>query len=380
MTGVCCGALFIVTLVAWLTERKQPFLLTWSLSVSVLLASSVAFSLFATQPTVFIGWLASWTSAAGAVGLWLAAVQFAQGSTPLFGAGLRFLAAILGLSLFAAIGMPGSMLVVMNATMAIVLFQTAAVYFQVRRSSIYYLVALSGLYAATAATFLVCGLSLLFQFPADFLGIPRTIYETINGLVAIVTLTGSGALSVALVHERTAKRHQADAMTDPLTGLLNRRALLNIGQAAGLSDGAAAIVFDLDNFKSVNDAYGHDVGDLVIRRFTVLCRQSLRATDLAARTGGEEFVVILQGADAETAMAVAERIRARFEAAEIRSPKGLITGCTVSAGVLAAPPGSGLEIQDLIARADEALYDAKRAGRNRVRLIESETPAQDLRL
>lgn len=380
MTGVCCGSLFLVTLVAWLTDRNQHFLLTWSLSVAMLVAASVAFSMFAAEPTIYMGWIGSLAAIIGMIGAWIAAVQFAGGSTPIFGAGIRLLLATVFLSIFAAIGLPGSMLVVMNTAMVVLLVQTAYVYFEARHASVFYLCALSGLYVTAAATFAACAISLFFQFPADFLGVPDTIYEKINGLASTLVLTGIGAISVALVHERAAKRHEVDAMTDPLTGLLNRRALLNIGKASGLHDAAAAIVFDLDNFKQVNDTYGHDVGDLVIRRFTILCRQSLRATDLAARTGGEEFVVILQGSDSDSAMAIAERIRARFEAAEIHSPKGTIKGCTVSAGVLAVPPGSGLEIHDLITRADEALYDAKRGGRNRVCLLDFETPVAELRV
>lgn len=375
MTGVCCAALVLVTLVAWLANKRQHFLLTWSLSTLVLLTAALAFGYFAETPTPFGGWAASAASVLGVTGAWVASVQFENRSSPWLGALLRLAVALAVLTILALAGLYGLMLVAMNAITAAILLESAGIYYSTRKESYFYVLALASLYAIAATSFAACAISLLFYYPLDFLGVPNSLVETINGVTSILVLTGIGALSLALIHERVALRHRADAMTDALTGFLNRRALLELGEANGAIDNAAAIVFDLDNFKQINDTYGHAIGDIVLRRFTILCRQGLRATDLAARIGGEEFAVILPGAQAEAAHAVAERIRERFEKDEVTTRKGRIRHCTVSAGVFATPPGKSVEVEELIRRADAALYQAKRNGRNQVCTQTHEPPA-----
>ncbi|MBO0902262.1 PleD family two-component system response regulator [Jiella sonneratiae] len=155
------------------------------------------------------------------------------------------------------------------------------------------------------------------------------------------------------------------AVTDPLTGLHNRRFLdIHLGRAAASGGGFALALFDIDHFKRINDGFGHDAGDAVLREFARRLKAETRASDLACRFGGEEFAVLMPGADAATAAGVAERIRlAVSDAAFPVDGEGLAV--TVSAGVAVAEgPAEGAA--GILKRADTALYEAKRAGRNRI--------------
>ena len=159
------------------------------------------------------------------------------------------------------------------------------------------------------------------------------------------------------------------AHTDPLTGILNRRAFME--NAAGMLDRArseggelAMLVVDLDFFKSINDTYGHSGGDAILREVVTRLRVHLRKSDLFARLGGEEFVLLLEDEDMASAAILAERLRKEVsdivvikDGAEIR--------CTASFG-LACRRSQDQDVEGLMRRADLALYEAKRNGRNRV--------------
>ena len=162
------------------------------------------------------------------------------------------------------------------------------------------------------------------------------------------------------------------AITDQLTGLYNRRHMLNqLGQflnRANRGDGPLSIfIADIDHFKSVNDTYGHDVGDEVLKQFAERMRENVRPADIPCRQGGEEFVVIMPNTAGDVASSVAERVRRHVcgEPFRIDSGKGRLD-VTVSLGV-ATTLSAGESEDDVIKRADEALYEAKHAGRNQVK-------------
>jgi two-component system cell cycle response regulator len=161
------------------------------------------------------------------------------------------------------------------------------------------------------------------------------------------------------------------AITDALTGLYNRRYMeshLNslIEQAAARSKPLAALVLDIDYFKSVNDSYGHDAGDDVLREFAIRMRKSIRGIDLACRYGGEEFVIVMPETDMAVATTVAERLRRRIAAEPFSIQQGTKTiEVTISIGISTLDPKSDTAL-NLLKRADQALYRAKRDGRNRV--------------
>lgn len=153
-----------------------------------------------------------------------------------------------------------------------------------------------------------------------------------------------------------------EASTDPLTKALNRRSFLRLLSRTALSDEPfCLIMFDIDHFKSVNDTYGHDVGDAVLREISTLMRDNIRENDTLARWGGEEFMVLSAKTGMQRGKRVAERLRA---AVESFSFTGVPRQVTSSFGL--AIHATGESSEELVKRADEALYEAKESGRNKV--------------
>jgi diguanylate cyclase (GGDEF)-like protein len=172
---------------------------------------------------------------------------------------------------------------------------------------------------------------------------------------------------VALENARLHGMVERQALVDGLTGLANRRALADAlhaeaARATRLETPLSVVLADLDGFKDVNDVHGHAVGDEVLRIFANVLRETLRESDRAGRWGGEEFLLLLPGADGEGAAQLADRVRVALAAREIESVPGLRV--TASFGVAEYAGESNSE--DLVAAADGALYRAKRAGKNRV--------------
>jgi len=172
-------------------------------------------------------------------------------------------------------------------------------------------------------------------------------------------------LSTALMQSDV--RHRSEAVIDQLTGMLNRNSLADrtvelahqsqrTGQPVGL------IVGDLDHFKQINDTHGHATGDAVLQDVAYMLRKQLRAFDLAYRIGGEEFLVLLPGADLEQTTAMAERLRQGVAADTVGG--GL--SVTMSFGVSASEHETAFDYKSVCAQADAALYEAKRGGRNGV--------------
>jgi diguanylate cyclase (GGDEF)-like protein len=189
---------------------------------------------------------------------------------------------------------------------------------------------------------------------------------TLEGLLNAI---GLAVLILAMTKERMELAHRDAAMLDPLTGIANRRAFLELAtralkQRARDRQPVAVMLFDLDRFKSVNDRFGHSAGDRVLRAFCEVAGKTLRAEDTFGRLGGEEFAALLSGVPPFGAAATAERIRAAFEAAV-----GEVATTTVSVGIVTSGrPGADIEL--LLDRADEALYVAKANGRNRIEIVD----------
>ena len=194
---------------------------------------------------------------------------------------------------------------------------------------------------------------------------PQAVWDRPDRLIFPIALVITAAIFSGAA-QASDREHRREAVLDPLTGLLNRSAMLNrfeeLEQLAGHGEHASLglLVADLDHFKQVNDEHGHPAGDAVLKDVAYAMRKALRAFDLVYRVGGEEFVVLLPGADLERTMDVGERLREAV--AECRTGDIAVT---MSLGAAAAR-GGGVRFIDLYGAADAALYAAKRGGRDRV--------------
>ncbi len=164
-------------------------------------------------------------------------------------------------------------------------------------------------------------------------------------------------------------RLKEESTTDPLSGLLNRRAfekIINLNFAKAVSQGSSfcVLMIDLDHFKSINDRYGHEVGDRALQVTSAICRRVFREQDPVCRYGGEEFCVLLSELPMPVALQVAQRFIVELARTDIDTEQGVVQ-LTASVGVSEFNPGDGSAI-DLLRRADKALYQAKHEGRNRV--------------
>jgi diguanylate cyclase (GGDEF)-like protein len=174
--------------------------------------------------------------------------------------------------------------------------------------------------------------------------------------------------SFTLTHQLVSAKNNAEDMarTDALTGLMNRRAFADVGKrlfgvAVRVRQPISLIVIDLDHFKEVNDSHGHRLGDLVLQHVAQLLRESVRESDLCARLGGEEFAVLLPNTTRDSGLLIAEKLRQRIATDPVSNGERAYP-VTASFGV--AEGGETLDA--LIQQADEAMYRAKRGGRNRV--------------
>jgi len=184
-------------------------------------------------------------------------------------------------------------------------------------------------------------------------------------LAPVALILSVAVLSTALMESDI--QHRSDAVIDQLTGMLNRKALaVRVAELAQQSEvtgePVGVIVADLDRFKRVNDTHGHAAGDVVLREVAYLLRKQLRAFDLAYRLGGEEFLILVPGSDLERTAELAERLREGVAT----GPVGDGLSVTMSLGVGASGFAERFNYANVFAVADEALYRAKRDGRNRV--------------
>ncbi|MFQ5343176.1 MAG: GAF domain-containing protein, partial [Anaerolineae bacterium] len=214
--------------------------------------------------------------------------------------------------------------------------------------------------------------------------VPLISHERVIGLMALdytaadreftpeqieLAQTIGGQVAVSIENAQLYAGMKELAITDSLTSLYNRRGFFELGRrelerARRFGRPLTAIMFDLDHFKRVNDAYGHATGDQVLAGLAECCRHELREVDLLGRYGGEEFAVLLPESGLTTARPVAERLRRQVERAAIDTDRGPMT-ITISLGV-AMLDETCADLEALLERADQALYAAKQTGRNRV--------------
>ena len=209
-------------------------------------------------------------------------------------------------------------------------------------------------------------LSALLPWGAN--GMLDSIWLSVLSTEALLFTISIAFMLLAMAKERAEQRHKDAALLDELTGVTNRRGFfaecenLRKSRVAGVK--TAVLLIDLDNFKTINDGFGHALGDSVIRRFAQTVSAIVRPSDLFGRIGGEEFALVVRDVGRERASAVADRIRSAFQQAAV-DVDGKPVNATVSMGIAICESRS-FDVVTLLAEADEALYRAKSAGRNRI--------------
>jgi diguanylate cyclase (GGDEF)-like protein len=202
-----------------------------------------------------------------------------------------------------------------------------------------------------------------------------SVWITVLSFEALLFTIAIAFILLAMAKERTEYRHKTDSLIDPLTGIANRRAFLQDAEVQLKRQMTeprpmAVLLLDLDNFKSINDRFGHAIGDRVLQMFAEVGSGCMRRYDIFGRLGGEEFAALLVDTSRERALAVAEQIRSSF--VEVT---GMVEGkpvvATVSIGVVISYDAV-LDLSALLAQADHALYRAKDNGRNRIEIASIE--------
>ncbi|MEM6543608.1 MAG: diguanylate cyclase [Pseudomonadota bacterium] len=187
--------------------------------------------------------------------------------------------------------------------------------------------------------------------------------STFTSVVLVILLIGASLYLLMLYKISLEKKTEIDL----LSGLPNRRFLQRrFGQLRRSNTQLSVVIADLDFFKNINDSYGHEVGDQVIKAAANGLKESLREMDIVGRWGGEEFVMLIPASSIDMAQSIAERARSKLERMNIDTPTGSVS-VTASFGVAFGSAASE-SLSDLLARADNALYEAKNNGRNQVRL------------
>ncbi|KAF5884493.1 MULTISPECIES: GGDEF domain-containing protein [Rhizobium] len=364
--GVSAACLAVTLMGSWLVRRAETVLLTATVGLVLVVSGIFVYSAYVTTPEKWFGVGNFVLFHAGFATIWGAGRQFLTGYLSIRAIAIRALAAMIFSVVPMLSGYDGLAFIADNLAIALLLFATARQYWLARAEAPAPILGITALYTLTAISFVLCAAVLIADGKLVLGHAPSNWAEDLSLAVCIAGMTGIGALSLALHQWRLAARHRLDAITDPLTGLLNRRALFDQYGTRPMGTTTAVIVFDIDHFKSVNDRFGHAAGDRVINVFAGELSAHCRTGDTAARLGGEEFVLVLKEIMPGRAELTAERIRRAFEMREIHIDDEVLT-CTVSVGV--APGRSkSLDFDAMLSAADKALYVAKRAGRNRVEL------------
>jgi diguanylate cyclase (GGDEF)-like protein len=224
---------------------------------------------------------------------------------------------------------------------------------------------------------------LLWASPVDSSGnlLAPALERTVAFLPTMLYTLGTGLGFLMMQRERSEAHSRTASLTDALTGCANRRAFEErcrgeLAHARRTRRPLSLIVVDIDHFKRVNDAHGHPVGDAAIRHLADVLTRGVRASDVVARFGGEEFCVLLREADEAGAALLADRLRCTLRDTPVSTDRARLA-ITASFGVATAEVGSELGWEELFRRADGALYRAKQAGRNRVETSGDLPPTSD---
>ncbi|MFK0162871.1 GGDEF domain-containing protein [Rhizobium sp. NPDC090279] len=362
--GVSASCLAVTLVGSWFSRRPDTFLLTCSAGLVPLVGGIFIYGSYVDTPRPIIAILTYVLFFIGFPIIWVAGHQFRTRRLSKIRFALGCLVGIVASVGPMLAGYDGLAFMGDNLVICALLLLTAREYWLSRREAPTPLYGITALYTLTAISFALCAGVLIADGKLVLGRAPDNWAEDLSLAICIAGMTGIGALSLALHQWRQAALHRQEAITDALTGLLNRRALFDLYGHRSFGPSMAVIVFDIDRFKAINDQHGHAAGDLMLKLFGEELSFGLRSSDTVARLGGEEFALVLDNTLPGRAEQVAERVRDAFAARAI-SIEDKSVACTVSAGV-ATGTVKGLGFDDVLRAADKALYEAKRNGRNRV--------------
>ncbi|MER9397997.1 GGDEF domain-containing protein [Mesorhizobium sp. M0615] len=363
LSGTC---LSVTMFVIWFTAPRARFVLTVACGILVLVAHVIVFWRYTREPSPLLCQAALALLSLGFLALSLSAMQYL---------GMRnysraVLPAMLAMAVCAGVtylGFDGVGFILTYTTVTVLLASIGVMFWIKGGQDRGILLVVSALSGVCGVSFGLCGAVLLVKGQWVLGVAPDNWAERLNSVVAVACMTALGALTLSLHHLQAQIELKAETLTDPLTGLMNRRALNSLYGERVFGPFMSIAMFDLDHFKRTNDVYGHPVGDRVLCRFAAIIKKYDRVGVDAFRLGGEEFALVMSRMPQDKAHDLASKIGVAFGTEVVPTPRGPLRS-SVSGGIgFGKEDGSSLE--DVLAEADKALYAAKHAGRNRVLVL-----------
>lgn len=347
-------------------ENGETYWRSWCLANLLIASAVVIFILERQVPLWLVATLPNALLVLGYAMRWRAARQFAGRAVPavvILGPASAFGVLCAGSVLWGSLG---GVFSASNLVLAALAGTVASEFWRDRADRLPSRYVLIAAYVVAALFFLVRAVQVVFFDGLRFEEAPQQQWLEIHLMIAILHAVGTGAFALSLAYERGAARLRYTATHDSLTGLMNRGAFEAVArQRIERGDGRFAFaLLDIDHFKRINDLYGHAAGDTALRTCAEVCQQQLRASDIIARVGGEEFAFMLDDVSLEEAAAVMERIR-RAVAERIIEIEDRQVVLTVSGGLCHAD-GCADTLDAVMHLVDDKLYEAKRGGRNRI--------------
>ena len=358
LSGTC---LSITRFAIWFAAPKAGFVLTVACGILVLVAHVILFWRYAREPDPLLCQIALALLSLGFLILCLSAMQY-LGVPGYRRAVVPTLAAMAVCAVVTFFGLDGVGFIITYTTVTALLSAIGAMFWINGSHDRRILLVVSFLSGTCAVSFALCGVVLLTRGQWTLGAAPDNWAERLNTVVAVACMTGLGALTLSLHHLQAQIELKAETMTDPLTGLMNRRGLKSLYGERTFGPFMSIVMFDLDHFKRTNDVYGHPVGDQVLCRFASVIKKYARTGVDAFRLGGEEFAIVMSRMTEERAYDLASKIGVAFGTDIVATQNGPLRS-TVSGGIGFGEAG-GSSLDEVLAEADAALYAAKRAGRN----------------
>jgi diguanylate cyclase (GGDEF)-like protein len=361
--GLSSVCLLLTLSGTWLGRRETSFMLSWVIGLGVCVGGIISYSVFIAAPSSAVGALAMVLMQWGSCILYGAAEQFRMNRFPLKRVVIVSTLASLAITIAFIVNYWGIGFSLLNLGVAVAFLATAHQYWLARDESRGIITGIALLYGIVAASFMACTMAIIHHGTWVMTVPPSGLAEDINVASCIAGMTGIGGLSLTAHQARLTALHRLEAMTDALTGLYNRRALFETYKQRRFRENMAILVFDIDRFKSINDQYGHAAGDQVIQAVARELKAAVGVNSVA-RLGGEEFAAVVENATPGLAEWIGERIRRQLQDCNIVMDAHNLR-VTTSIGICYGT-AAGMSFEEILKHADDALYDAKRMGRNRI--------------